>query len=281
MKRMVCPPVKRFQFSLGEMLAVTLLLGGLLAFIHTRDGAVAEFWQDFTITLFFLAAVGVGAYWSWRKGESGWRRRIRAACIVAAVLAFAALSAGTASYTCWRCGAHRADRWAVFSQVEETDESRRVAAIVGKPCSHTYWHLNTSMSFMTITDSFVWADVPLYMGNYGVETVVPGLLEKIPDRTWATAAIDAMGDRDNCLKYAALLVIVDLSDKPPQNDAEWQTWWQAAKPVFQRTTSPATALPIAQAAVNDSIRVHGQFSPGLTLVGQRLSHILPGLKVPP
>lgn len=275
------PPAKRFQFSLGELLAVVLMSGGLLAFIHTRAGAVLGFRQHLAIVLIFWGSVALSAWWSLRKGESGWRRRVRAACTVSVVLALAAFSEGSASFTCWRCGAHRAESYGLFSRVEETDVSRRVAAIVGQPCPHPHWHLNCRVSLTGISDSFAWADVPLYMGELGHDVVVPDLLERIPDRTWAAAAIDTMGDRDNCLKYPALLVIADLSEKPPKDDAEWQQWWQTYKPVFQRTTSLAVALPIAQAAVNASIGTHGPDSPGLHLIGYRLRHILPGLKVPP
>jgi len=282
---MIRPPAKRFQYSLAELLAVVLTLGGLQTFIHTREGAAIGLRQNLLITFLFMGSVALGAWWSFRKRETGWRRRVRVACMVLVVLPLAGLAEGRASYTCWRCGAHLEERYGVFSQVEETDVSKRVVTILDKPCPHPHWHLNCRESVMAIIVSFVWADVPLFMGEMtmgnGVTVVVPDLLDQIPDRTWAADAIDAMGDRDNCLKYGALLVIMDLSDKPPHNDAEWQQWWLTSKPVFQPTTSLASALPIAQAAVNNSIRVHGQYSPGLTVIGRRLAAIFHGLKVPP
>ncbi|HEY3324045.1 MAG TPA: hypothetical protein VGP72_26570 [Planctomycetota bacterium] len=264
----------RFQFSLREMLAAVLAFGSLLTFLHTREGVHVGVWQQAVIGAVFFCAIGFGGWWSARKGERGWRRIVRAAILVFVALIVWTLLQDRIVYYCVRCGAKRTDSYGVLCSVEEGEVPQRIRTITGQPCLH-HWSMHTrSFRLGGHGDGSAWQNTPVLLFS------LPDALERIPRREWAVAAIDAMGDRDNLLRFPAAMVIANLGFEPPTDESGWQTWWATYGPVFQRVTKPEVALPIAQAAVDNLAKPPGR-SWYVPFFGDKVVRELPGLKLPP
>ena len=267
------------QFSLSEMLFLVMSIGSLLTVKHAPADSAADWHGDLSWIGTCFVGWAIGVVWTSRRNETGWRRRVRVSMVTGLFVLGSLVSSGTVYHNCWRCGAVKAEYYGLFSTIDEWKISQRIARLSGKKCTHCHWKFQTSYSLWSIEDGFPSFTVPVLMDFNEDEYGVVKCLEKIPIDEWRRTIIDLIGDRDNRLKYAATMAVMDLSEKCPTTDQEWLQWWTANQPIFQRETSAARAAPIAQAAVNRAWTSYS-CSIGLSKVGTRIRGDAPAVRLP-
>lgn len=196
----------------------------------------------------------VGLRWFRRKVQPLGRRRwlVLAAFSAMMVGGVGMVTVGDSTFVCWQCGATRRSwtqvGWPVVSRIDLRDISRRVEVVLGRACAHPHWaHASTHTGMGTFIDDLPSQRIPvLMMGPGPTEHAVVCAIERIPDPRWAAAALLAVGDRDNRLKYVAALALMDLRELRPADGPAWKTWWDEHGDALARTQDSGQALPIAK-----------------------------------
>jgi hypothetical protein len=235
-----------------EMLLVLLIIGSVLTVRHVPvTGRYSSSWvvDAATIALgVFGAAFGTWFAWMCEFG-AGMRRAAIVASLLLSLLA-AGIFCGRTTYTCWRCGAVLDDVYGLYSTVvEDSYLSQRIAKASGHACSHPHWQFRASNSLVALS-SVESARAPILMQPFVGSRPIIGPIESLPKQEWRLAAIDALGDEKNHLKYAAMAVLLELPDAQPTSEGAWDAWWSVNAEAFHRQPSPTAALPVAQAVVN-------------------------------
>jgi hypothetical protein len=164
----------------------------------------------------------------------------------------------TSSYVCFRCGAAMRTTFGVSALSPADDLSVRVETIAGGPCPHSDWCLATRWSLFGVVDGLPSQFLPLLVPLGGDRVGAIDIIEQLPNPAWARAAVEALGDRENKLKYIALLAIHEAAEDRPTSDTEWAEWWEQRRGWFRSTSAEADAKAVAQAAVT-RCRTKGHF----------------------
>ncbi|MEQ8209867.1 MAG: hypothetical protein RH917_08540 [Lacipirellulaceae bacterium] len=71
----------------------------------------------------------------------------------------------------------------------------------------------------------------------------------LPEREWQKQALKTIGNRENALKWVAVLVLDDLSIKAVESEEDWYRWWTENSSVFEIERNTRQAADTAKAAI--------------------------------
>ena len=152
---------------------------------------------------------------------------------------------------CWQCGARQDSRHFVET-VKESPWADEVATILGHPCRHEHWEVDsTAGGFPTFFgDRFAHRYVPMVADEPGPGFIIAAI-KLLPTPEWRRHVLLAIGNPDNGAKWVAVAALTTLSPElewwgPPKAPEDWNIWWLTNEKYFVTVTDKRQALALAE-----------------------------------